>query len=415
MKHTTDFDHLIALRKSIPLSRRQTLLGLIGASLSLYGCGGGGAAGGANQAGVSSGGTGSFSTGVIIGFGSIIVNGIRYDDSQASITDDNGGRLASSDLKIGMVVAVTGSAVNTTAGASTAVASSISLSTELKGVVDSVAANGFVVLGQTVNVTSSTVYAPGLAGLSALAAGNSVEVYGFTDAQTNTVIASRVERKTSLNEYRLTGKVTLLDTTARAFNIGSLRVNYANADVRVNLAENLVIRVRLATTPSTGVRNATRLQKVEFLTNAPGDVAEAEINGTITAFTSASQFSVNGIAVTTSAATSFPDGSAALALGTRVEVKGAIVSGVLNATIVKREDINEIEAVENELFGAMSALDTTAKTFVVRNVTVEYASAAIEYRGGTVSDLANGRNLEVRGKINSTTGHLIPTRIKFEV
>jgi Domain of unknown function (DUF5666) len=410
MNHSTHSSALHTLRASIPLSRRHALLGLIAASLSLHGCGGGG-----ETAGVGSGGTGSFSVGVISGFGSIIVNGIRFDDSQASILNDDGVRLSSSDLQIGMVVSVSGSSISNSAGINTAVANNINLGSELKGMVDSVAASSFVVLGQTVNVNASTIYAPGLAGLSALAAGNLVEVYGFTDPQTNTVVASRVERKASLNEYRLTGKVASLNTTARTFNIGSLTINYTNADLRVSLVEGLVVRVRLATSPSTGLRNAIRVQNAEFQPNTQGNFAEAEIHGTITAFTSLSQFSVNGIAVTTSAATSFPDGTAFVALGARVEVKGTIISGVMNAISVKLEDINDIEAIENELNGVMSALNTTAKTFVVRNITVDYSSAAIEYRDGSVNDLANGRNLEVRGRIDGATGNLLPTRIKFKI
>ena len=50
-------------------------------ALGLSACGGGG-----DVAGVGQGGTGAFSVGPITGLGSIIVNGIRYDDSRASIS-----------------------------------------------------------------------------------------------------------------------------------------------------------------------------------------------------------------------------------------------------------------------------------------------------------------------------------------
>ena len=62
--------------------------------------------------GVDSGGTGetakTSSEGRIAGFGSVIVNGIRFDDSQASIVDDDGVAHVSSELKLGMVVDVEG-------------------------------------------------------------------------------------------------------------------------------------------------------------------------------------------------------------------------------------------------------------------------------------------------------------------
>ena len=65
------------------LNRRQTLLALIGTAL-LPACGGG-----TDVAGVSSGGTGSFTSGTITGLGSVIVNGIRYEyDDTVSVTID---------------------------------------------------------------------------------------------------------------------------------------------------------------------------------------------------------------------------------------------------------------------------------------------------------------------------------------
>jgi hypothetical protein len=64
-----------------PLRRREWLLAALAA---LAGCGG-----------VDSGGTGTgdhstLALGTITGFGSIIVNGVRFDESQAFIDDDDG-------------------------------------------------------------------------------------------------------------------------------------------------------------------------------------------------------------------------------------------------------------------------------------------------------------------------------------
>src|SRR3954451_20563004 len=97
-------------------TRREGLLALIGGVAALSGCGGGGD----GVASVGSGGTGSFSSGAITGFGSIIVNGVRFDDSQARITDDNGVLHNPGDLKLGMVVSITGSTVVAGVGGSSA-------------------------------------------------------------------------------------------------------------------------------------------------------------------------------------------------------------------------------------------------------------------------------------------------------
>ena len=105
-------------------TRRESLLAMLGAAAALAGCGGGGD----DTAGVGLGGTGAFSVGPITGIGSIIVNGIRYDDSSASIDNDD-SPFRREDFRLGMVVAVQGSPVVN--GRSTA--SRIVLTSELVG------------------------------------------------------------------------------------------------------------------------------------------------------------------------------------------------------------------------------------------------------------------------------------------
>ena len=82
---------------------------LIGASMaaltavSLVACGGGGEAPGTAGTATAQ----SFASGPITGLGSIIVNGIRYDDSQARVErDDDGSNQSAAALKLGMMVEV---------------------------------------------------------------------------------------------------------------------------------------------------------------------------------------------------------------------------------------------------------------------------------------------------------------------
>lgn len=85
--------------------RRRALASLGGLAVMASGCGGSGGTG--DLAGVGSGGTGAaFGFGMISGFGSIIVNGIKYDDSQASVTDDLGNRRELGELGLGMIVEI---------------------------------------------------------------------------------------------------------------------------------------------------------------------------------------------------------------------------------------------------------------------------------------------------------------------
>ena len=399
---------------AVGFTRREGLIALIGGVAALTACGGGG--GSSGIASVGSGGTGSFSSGAITGFGSIIVNGVRFDDSRASITDDDGVVHSSADLKLGMVVSIAGSAITVSATGSTATANSITFGSELRGPIDSIGGQSLVVLGQTVQVGTNTVFDNSIAGgLAGLTVGQIVEVHGFVDPATNQILATRIERTGNTNAFKLQGVVQALDTTAKTFTIGALTISYAGiaASDLPALANGLLVRVRLATTPTIGTRTATRIRVVA---REVEDHEEAELEGTVTSFTSTASFSVNGVAVDASKAT-FTNGTAGLKVGARVEVEGNIVNGVLMAAKVKLENEIEVENQEFELHGTVSNLNTTDKTFVLRGVTVSFAGT-VRFDKGDATTLAaiNGTNatVEVRGTNNAATNTVTATRISFE-
>lgn len=129
-------------------ARRIGVILLFAAALALHACGGG----------VEGQGTGSvsYSEGPIGGFGSVIVNGVHFDDSLARIVDTDGNTLRSDDLKLGMTVQIDAGAIDPTA--LTAVAKTITVGSDL---LDPVSANDagtstLTVLGQPVRVTAST-------------------------------------------------------------------------------------------------------------------------------------------------------------------------------------------------------------------------------------------------------------------
>lgn len=395
------------------LTRRQTLLAMLGAA-GLSACGGGG-----DVAGVGQGGTGAFSIGPITGLGSIIVNGIRYDDSAPGVSilsDDSTFRRE--DLRLGMVVAVQGSpAVN---GQSTA--TRIVLGGELVGPIASKATNSFVVLGQTVNVTNSTFYDPSITGgLAGLTVGQAVEVHGIADPATNSLTATYVERKSSPSEYRLQGVVTAHDAAAKAFSIGALDMSYATTPtdrVRATPLVGALVRVRLGTSAVGGVYPVNRIRKPED--SFSGFSGEVEFKGTITAFTSTSSFSVNDLPVNASGA-SFPEGTGAIVAGAFVEVKGSLVNGVVVATRVKPEDDGTAggTGIEFELHGTVSAAAVSGSggSFTLTSsggvaVAVSWTSG-IEFRKGTAVNLVNGRRVEVKGSLSGGSS-VTATRISFE-
>ena len=371
----------------------------------LVACGGGGD--GADSSALAAESATSYASGPISGFGSVIVNGVRYDDSRATVLDDDDGSRRRDELKLGMMVEVDGAQMNRAAALGKALR--IRFGSEIVGPVGSVdvAAGTLVVLGQTVQTTATTVFDDSLAGgLAALTAGTVVEVHALFDAATGRYIATRIEDEDNTSFYKLRGVIANLDTTAKTFTIGSEVISYAGltvAELPNVLANGQRVRVRLQTAQVAGQWVAVALRpgvrKVE-------DRDEAHLRGAITALTSTTAFEVNGLPVDAASA-SFPDGSAGVALGAQVEVEGKVVNGVLVATKVELDARHAGERHGFELHGAISALDTAARSFTLRGVRVSY-SAGTTFRDGSAANLADGRQVEVKGSPRPTARRCRP-------
>ena len=326
-------------------ARRRTLGSLGGLAVLASGCGGSGGTG--DLAGVGSGGTGAvaFGFGVISGFGSIIVNGIKYDDSKASITDDSGKKRELRELGLGMVVEISGSADEST---SLGTATSVRILSELKGPVTSVTPNASVpgtgellVLGTTVRATVATVWqdSSGIAGASA---NQMVEVWGFADRGSNTITATRIEIKQVSDDTsnRLRGIVTELTPGVRIRiggqqpGSGSQDFSLTNAGVAAGVTPGALVKVYYTTAGT--ARNAT---KVELETSqVPANDTRVRTEGRVSQFTSKSSFKVEDLSVDASGA-SFSDGvESQLANGARVRAEGQMIGGKLKAAIVRFRD-----------------------------------------------------------------------------
>jgi hypothetical protein len=385
----------------------------LGATALLAACGGGGDA--SPDAAAPTEVAADYTQGVITGFGSVIVGGVRYDDANALVSDDDDNRRDRSLLKLGMVVQVDGSAVDRALG--TARALRIRFGSEVLGPVGTIdtAAATVEVLGQTVLVTTSTVFDESLAGgLAAITTGDVLEVHGILDPANSRIVATRIELEDSALAYRLRGVISALDTTAKTFRIGDELISYSgllSADILPSLLVNgQVVRVLLQTTQVNGAWVATRL--VPGVRLIDGSLPDAHVEGVITSFTSTSQFAVNGLAVDASNA-AFPDGRDAIALGARVEVTGTVTDGVLVATKVEVEDRRDNGRRALELHGALSNLDTAAKTFALRGVTVWYGGTVL-WKDGTEASLANGQSIEAKGVLSADRTRLEALLIDFE-
>ena len=399
-------------RQAISLRRRQLLAaplagmlaGVVG-SAALTACGGGGG----DMPGASALG---FVSGPISGLGSIIVGGIRFDDNNARVEDDDGGLHDRGELKLGMMVEVHSSSIDDNLGRGTAVV--IRFGSELKGLVTAVdaAAQTIRMLDQTIEIRPETVFDPRLAGgFSALTAGQILEIHALLDSASGRFLATRIELEDNANAFRLRGVVSQLTTAARTFNIGDAVINYAGipANDLPTLANGQRVRVRLQAAKVNGqwiaisVRNG--LRRVD-------DIADARVRGFVTAFSSPERFAVEGIPIDATNAR-FEPGAGAVQLGALVEVRGSASNGTIVASRVKAIDRFGDDWRRVELHGRVSALNTVAQTFVLREVTVNF-SRVIEWEDGGPADLANGTAVEVKGVWSEDRRVLFAAEIEFE-
>lgn len=370
------------------------------------GCGGG----------VDSGGTGvaAMSVGPISGFGSIIVNGTRFDDTVALILDDDGARHTRAQLKLGVMTTVDATGLATSGSGQRATATTIRIGSEIVGPVDAVdvLTGSVTVLGQTVLVTAATVFDERISGgLQGLQAGAALEVYGRYDLARNRYAATRIEPSSAPAFYKLRGAVAQVDTNAQTLVIGGQTIDYGSVPFadRSNVVPGAIVRAKLDTRSVAGVWTAIGLSAA--VVQIP-DRDDAKVEGRISAWTSSRQFSVNGVPVDASMA-SFPDGESGVVLGARVVVEGPSTAGVVRAGVVKVEGDEDASNSSFELHGPIELLDTTAKTFVLYGVLVDYGGP-VTFESGSASDLASGRRVQVQGDLSTDGIRVRAQDVKFE-
>ena len=384
------------------------------AAAAIGGCGGGGI-----SAGVDTGGTGgempTYSYGPIDGFGSIIVNGVRFDDTLATVLDDDGATHSRSELKLGMVIAVDAGPIRTDAsGVRTSTATKVQIGTEITGPVQAVdvAAGTLTVIGQTVSVDAQTVFDGLPNGLAGVQAGQLVEIHAFVDATLNRDAATRVERKGNLAAFKLRGRIANLNLIAKTFTIGAATVSFATVPAAQlpALSNGLLVRATLLAAQQGGIWVATKL-RADVRNIADG--TDAEIDGIVTDFVSLASFRIIDIADDASGSrVTFENGTAAqIANGVHLEVAGEARGGVVVARKVAFE--RDDEADKFELSGAIESIDAGTHTFVLRGVTVSYDDST-RFDGGTVAMLAVGARVEVSGKLSANGTQVLASRIEFK-
>ncbi|CAD7844575.1 MAG: hypothetical protein [Olavius algarvensis Gamma 3 endosymbiont] len=327
----------------------------------LASCGGGG---GTHTAGI--GGTGIVA-GETTGFGSIYVNGDRYDTNTSRFVVDGDPNAGQSDLALGMFVKIK---VETLDGNFTGKAIEVIYDDEVQGPVTAapvdVPGSGgsqktFDVFGQTVTIDETDTLFDGIS-FATLAANDVVEISGFRTSDTE-ITASYVESKGTLmvgSEVELRGIIEDYRPAFQDFTLDGVSITFDNlTEIEVPngmLQDGLFVEVE--GTHQTGpVRVAA--DKIEFEDEDFGDeIDDISLQGIISNFNGIGDFEINGQPIDASGASLSPGNAASLlANGVEIEVEGDIVGGVLIA------DELELREGESELRTTVSAIDLPGNRF----------------------------------------------------
>jgi hypothetical protein len=376
-------------------------------ALLVVSCGGGGT----TTASVGSGGTGAFSTtayseGAITGFGSILVNGKAYDEKSASVSDEEGPRTLT-DLKLGMIVQLTGH-VDSDGKAS---ADTIKFDSKLRGPISAIENNSttLTILGQTVEITSRTLLDRAFAthGLGSFKLGDVLEIHGYLNPVNNTLQATLIELPSrAVSVYKLSGLVRNLDLIERTMQIGTETIDLSTVpDLILSvLMDGSFARLTLDPTAPQGTQGWTIVTlAAEYSSSTSQSIAE--LVGVVTQKTSNTEFKLNNTSIDASKAI-LPSGG--VNVGDLISVKGELVNGLLIAT-----EISQLPSVTLvEISGLTSQVDMASKTLYVRGVCVLFAGTVI-YENGSEADLVDDINIHVDGVGVPFSHEVQATRITF--
>lgn len=353
-------------------------------------------------------------TGDIQGFGSVIANGITANTDGAEF-DIEGQTGSQSDLRQGQQVLMLSAADNT--------ASQVLYRANIKGPVTAYtltdAALGrsqMTVLGQSVTTDATTTFANfNLTTFDPLATPSELEVSGTLDSS-GQLIATYVELKTDLTEYKVTGEVS--SATATTLAIGGLNVDFASATLRnfdgAPVSDGDIVEVSGAPSDFTAPDqfDAVEIEKLPLL--RLGSSADTEIEGFIDSFTDTSDFTVQTTLVTSDANTTFTNGSAAsLALGVKVQVRGSVdANGVIVADHITIQPTNTLRAEGNVTNIVDDTIEILGVSFEVRPLTRFEDDSDAEVEPFTLGQLLVADEVEIRGYLDGAT--LVATQVERE-
>jgi len=388
----------------------------------------GGATGGTDNTGGATGGTdggtdlgisGSgapIALGTIDAFGSIFVNGVEFDTTNAEIIVD-GQVSTEDDLNVGMVVTVQGT-INE--DGVTGTADVVIFDDEVQGPIENIVVDAsgefatITVLGIDIIVERvATVFENTT--FDTLAIGDVVEISGFPEGVAD-LRATFLEKKADFveGESEIEIKGTVANVTDSTFELKGYTVTYTDADLSEVtdsvITDGMFVEVK-GTLTGTEI-TATKVETEDRIEDKFEDDDEFKVQGTIRNYVSDAEFEVNGVTVDATNAV-FKPSSLTLADGLAVEIEGTWANSILVATEIEGRR-GEIE-VEGPV-GALSADDKTITISLVNGDITLMADNRTMYDDDTdavarmgFADLAIGDFLEIEAYDDGT--QLIATRV----
>jgi len=380
--------------------------------LLLSACGGGSGGFGDLIATGGIGGTGKrdISIGSISSFGSVFVNGVRFDTQNAKIII-NGQEATENQLQVGMVVRIESTKENNKNQAL-----SVHFNENVKGPIQAIHADHFIVLGQRIYFEKTTIFD---GNINTLKIGDIVNVSGLIDTD-NTIRATWIALENASQEFEVLGAISQLNTIRSTFMIGTMLVDYSQAQLFnfSHIENGLFVEVKGRYINSRLV--ATVIEKESFDLS---DVTEIEIEGFISNLTNINSFTVEQFPVTYTAQTLFKYGTAAdLKNGVKVEIEGQLNNqGTIILDEIKFLDVASQRTPSGRIGieADIEAIEGNTVTLLGLSINMTTSTQFRDQRDGLVpygiDQLQVGDRLAMSGFLDLTNNSLVAETIVREV
>ena len=414
---------MMTLLQRIATGLLVTLSIVIAAACGSGGSGGSGGGGGFSAGGI--GGTGAVATGTITGFGSVFVNGVKFETTGSSFDVDDDSAATEGDLALGMVVTIVGT-IND--DGVTGTANSIQYDDEVEGPVSNEPLENADMTTKTFNVFGFTVVvnknATVFAGTSygGLSRNDIVEVSGFYN-ENGSLVATRIEKQGTLSlgvsEVELKGTIIGFNGSD-TFTVDGITVTFDGAtdlsDVPGGVIEDDQFVEVKGTLVTTTAINATRIELEDEGIEDSADTVSLE--GFVSDFVNTGNFRVSGQRVNAAAAVFSPaDLADSITSGDKVEVEGPVEAGVLRATRVEQRGgdvrISAVVFSRDTSAGTVSLTVVSGQPVLTVNIDsrTQLEDSRFEVEPFGLADINTGDFLEIEGYIDGG-GNIVASQIQ---